>query len=332
MQNSFCQFFLLPVLYCKRIQTFILFAVAIGFTNIAIAETYYDTVKKVVFSDAYKTLPQYLVKRDLFDKDGRNILLENAKRTLSSERDLVEFPAGQKLLQANGICFAGTWHMSDGSPYTGLYSANTTLPVLVRASVSLSGTKQDDKRAFAIAVKIFPNHSKSDTVKTQNVFLMHSLGGVQTERVLDLQLDNEPELGSLPPFKQWLTAYRLESDLEKADRLFSGDKANARFRPVSHLAELDAHGQRVVDVNAPYWLRATASSSMPPVDEDDFRDELQVRHYPDQQLVWELHGAAFQSTGKSESSWVHLGQIVLTQSIVSKSCDSKLHFAHPTLN
>ena len=271
-------------MYCIRLQTFILSVAAIGFTNIVVAETYYEKVKTVVFSDAYETLPQYHVKRDLFDKDGRNILFEDAKRTLSSEKDIVEFTAGQKLLQANGICFAGIWRMSGDSPYTGLYSANTTLPVLVRASVSLSGTRQNDKRAFAIAVKVFPNHSRSDTVKTQNIFLMHSLGGVKTEHVLDLQLDNEPELGSLPPLNQWLTAYRLENELEEADRLFSGDKANARFRPVSHLAALDANGQRITNVKGPYWLRASASSSMPNVNKDDFRDELQKHSMFDQEF------------------------------------------------
>lgn len=53
---------------------------------------------------------------------------------------------------------------------------------------------------------------------------MHSLGGTKTKHVANLSMTNEPALGELPPFSQLLTAYRLESDLEKADKAFSGKK------------------------------------------------------------------------------------------------------------
>jgi len=51
---------------------------------------------------------------------------------------------------------ACTWKINHSSPYSGLFQARTNVPVIVRASVSLSGTKQRDKRAFGMAIKLSP--------------------------------------------------------------------------------------------------------------------------------------------------------------------------------
>jgi hypothetical protein len=116
----------------------------------------FEEVKSRVFSDPYSTLPQYKVSRKHFDVDGKNLLLSHAKRTLSSNANFIELGTKHKLLQANGICFAGTWKINHSSPYSGLFQARTNVPVIVRASVSLSGTKQRDKRAFGMAIKLSP--------------------------------------------------------------------------------------------------------------------------------------------------------------------------------
>ena len=292
---------------------------------------YFDSVKAQVFSDPYSALPQYKVKRSLFKQGDTNLLLNDAKRTLTSQEDLIDFPAGQKLLQANGICFSGIWSINQDSPYSGLYTANTTLPILARASVSLSGTQQSDKRAFAMAIKVFLDSPKEQNVNTQNVFLMHSLGGVKTQYVVDLELDNQPKFGSLPPISQWLTAKRLEKDLEKADKIYSHKKANARFRPISQLAETNSNGTAVADIHAPYWLQIKVAQNTPRVDQNDFRDELDLKHYPSGQLSWNLLAANRAAKGKSEAQWQPIGTLVLNSSITSLSCDTKLHFAHPVI-
>ncbi len=366
LKNTFkaCRFFALATLfYCviSHAET------SEAQFKIATPLSAFEEVKSLIFSDPYSSLPQYEVSRKHFDVNGENVLLKHAQRTLSSNANFVELDTSHKLLQANGICFAGIWRMSQISPYSGLFQAGTEVPVIVRASVSLSGTKQRDKRAFGIAIKLFPY---AHSALTENIFLMHSLGGTKTKHVANLPMTNEPALGELPPFSQLLTAYRLESDLEKADKAFSGKKANARFRPVSHLAEVkigDAHLRPAqhteestpkLSLSAPttskqmkierelevkskadtqteiqdlHWLRAALSPDIPLVDKDDFRDELSLQHYPNQALSWVLSAANFNEAGIDKARWQEIGEIILTESVVSLTCDTKLHFNHPAI-
>ena len=68
----------------------------------------YNEIKQVVFNQPYATLPHYQVDKKLFGDSGvseTNLLLQAARRTLTIKDDLFNFPQGQKLLQANGICF-----------------------------------------------------------------------------------------------------------------------------------------------------------------------------------------------------------------------------------
>jgi hypothetical protein len=72
--------------------------------SVSAAEDPYNTVRKIVFSDPYAQLPYYRVERRLFGpaSDNRNNALRAAaRRTLTTEQDLVDFPAGQKLFQPN---------------------------------------------------------------------------------------------------------------------------------------------------------------------------------------------------------------------------------------
>ncbi len=288
-------------------------------------DSYFEYVKARVFSDPYDNLPQYEVSRELFDIDGENVLLKHAIRTLSSNEDFITLDTEHKLLQANGICFSGTWQMNHDSPYTGLYSANVEIPVIVRASVSLSGTKQDDKRAFGVAIKLFPI---KNTAPTQNVFLMHSLGGTKTDHVLSLPMTNEPDMGSIPPLGKIFTALRLERDLERADEQFSGANANARFRPVSHLAGVDMDDK---DMVAPYWLRLVIAPETTLVDKLDFRDELNLDHYTNTRFSWFIQAADNNAQGIEKAVWQNIGWLTVNDSITSSTCDKQLHFAHPSI-
>ncbi|MBO1256046.1 hypothetical protein J3L16_10155 [Alteromonas sp. 5E99-2] len=293
---------------------------------------YFNSIKNSVFSDEYSALPHYKVTKKHFDRDGHNLLFADAKRTLESGDDLIEFPAGQKLLQANGICFAGKWVINEQSEYSGFYAANTSVPILARISVSLSGTTQKDKRAMGMAIKVFGSPQSPQHDQTLNLFLLHSLGGIKTDAVLDLEMDNEPELGSLPPFSQLLTAHRLESDLKDADALYSKEKANARFRPVSHLAKIDKNGSKVEDIHSPQWIKVKTAPTIARVDKLDFRDELDLKHYEGNQLRYQIYAAKAHNKGKSKATWEEVGYIQFTESIRSKSCDTRLHFRHPSIH
>ncbi len=287
-------------------------------------------IKNQVFAESYLTLPRYRIDKARFGKSGDrldNQVLQAGLRTLTLQDDLIDFPNDQKLFQANGICFAGEWVIDQASAYTGQFSNPTRTLVIVRASVALNGTEQWHKRAFGMAIKLFPRADADTLVPTQNLFVMHSLGGVKVKHVLDLTLDNAPSLGALPPFSQLGTALRLRKDLELADRKVSTSVPDVAFRPVSHLAEDPA----VARVVAPTWVRLRAKDSLPRVDHPDFRDELRTGHYPNSQLIWNIDVATGERSKKKWAQWQHIGKLVLSESITSPICDQRLHFAHPTL-
>lgn len=315
-------------------------------SKIAITTEYqgsrFNRIKQRVFDKPYQALPQYRVDRKHFGKKGKsnsNYVLAAGKRTLSVRHDLLDFPNQQKLFQANGICFAGRWLIDQPSPFSGQFSYLINTPVIARASVALSGTQQKHKRAFGFALKLFPTANKNTPVPTLNVFAMHSLSGTVTKHVLDLTLDNEPPLNGLPAFSQLAIAYRLLKDFSRADKEISQQKPDVGFRPVSHLAEINAIGQQVKSekIIAPRWLRLIPNSELPRVDKDDFRDELRVEHYPQKQLIWAIEVGTIKEDNdnnkpkKAKAQWQTIGQLVLNASVTSAACDQQLHFAHPKL-
>lgn len=306
----------------------------------------FNQIKEAVFRDAYESLPQYRVSRKHFGKKGSskdNHVFHAGRRTLTVRDDLWEFPNKQKLFQANGICFVGEWIIDKKTPFTGQFSDLTRTPVIARASVALSGTKQKNKRAFGFALKLFPASTKETVVPTLNTFVMHSLSGTVRKHVLDLTMDNEPPLNGLPPISQLGVAYRLLSDFSRADKVVSQTKPDVGFRPVAHLAEMTNDGERVKDdkVIAPRWLRLRPSVDLVRVDKDDFREELRVENYPENKLSWIIEVAAGhadvdgnekqKAIKKSKAQWLVVGQLILNESIISPGCDQRLHFSHPVL-
>ncbi len=293
----------------------------------------FNAVKQIVFQNPYDVLPQYRVSKKQFGKKGvtpENYVLKAAKRTLTRQEDLWDFPNGQKLFQANGICFSGEWIIDKESLYTGQFQYLTRSRVIARASVALSGTKQSDKRAFGFALKLFPSSDPNTVAPTLNAFVMHSLGGTYTQHVLDLVMDNEPPLGGLPPLSQLGLAYRLLKDFKTADKMFTTEKPDVGYRPVAHLAV--STKSENTEIIAPTWLRLRPAEELPRIDKADFRDELRVEHYPDQRLLWVIEVASGKRKNKSSAEWITLGRLVLNESITSPACDQQLHFAHPVLH
>lgn len=284
-------------------------------------------IKRIVFEKPYASRPDYIVSHKLFGKAGitdDNKLFQAAKRSLNDHRDLIEFPAGQKLFNANGICFSGTWTIhSDAQEkkFTGVFAKGTQENVIVRASVALSGTTQKDKRAFGMAIKLFPK----DSAHSLNAFVLNSFGGVRTKHVLDLTMNNEPSLGGLPRFGDVRTALRIKSDLEKADRHSGAEKAQYAFRPITHLANY----QNKESFHSPKWLRLSPTS-VERVDKNDFRDELAIQNYAQQKLVYAI-SVANKTEKKSQAQWQVIGNLMLTESVTSAACDQQLHFKHPKL-
>lgn len=285
----------------------------------------YQAIKDAIFTKSYDKLPYYKVTKALFknkDKHSESHLTKDARRTLADPRDLLGNDRGQKLLQANGICFSGQWLIDQGSEFSGLYTSGTQVPVIVRASVSFSGTKQNERRAFGLAVKLLPDDLGLSP--SLNLFTLHSVGGVKTKHLLDLSVDNEPPLGRIPRFQDITTALKLKSVLLKADKEAGSVKPSVTFRTVAPLAAYKEETQ----INSPRWIRFSAANEAR-ADKQDFRDELRVENYPNGQLVYNIEAGSHHKLKKSKAQWQTIGQLILSESVTSKACDTQLHFAHP---
>ncbi len=288
----------------------------------------YEQLVQVLFDEPYAKLPRYKVSKSLFQgkgKDAENYLLNDAKRTLESKADLLPEDRGQKLLQANGICFAGEWLIDQESEFSGLFSKGARSPAIARASVSFSGTQRKERRALGLAVKLLPNDLGDKP--SLNIVTLHSVGGLKTPYLYELSLDNEPPLGRIPRFRDISTALKLKSIFLDADKQAGSLEPSVTYRSVESVA---AYGQVELGHKtiAPKWLRFSPASSSR-VDRNDFRDELRVGHYPNQQLKYTIAVASGEVSSKSKAQWQAIGELIFNASVTSKACDTRLHFAHP---
>jgi hypothetical protein len=146
-------------------------------------------------------------------------------------------------------------------------------------------------------------------------------------------MDNAPALGALPPFNKWSTMLRLQKDFAKADRKLSGKKSEIAYRPVKQLAMVDSRtGESIENGKYPTWVKLTIDDNTPRINEDDFRNELRIKHYPNERLVWKIDIAEGDLSEKKQAQWLRLGELRLTRSVTSKTCDQRLHFKHPIGN
>ena len=201
----------------------------------------FEAVRNALFQDPYEHLPHYEVKAALLGPPGEahsNRLREAARRTLSNEEDLFDFPAGQKLFQPNGICFTGHWEIDQMSPFSGYFAPDSRSLVIVRASVALSQIESGHRRAFALAGKIFPTLNPQTVVRTANFFAMENLLGTNDEYFLDAALDNHPVVSGLPgSLGDLLIGLHIQKDLSEVDREVSGNASDVTFRPLYPISE-----------------------------------------------------------------------------------------------
>ena len=292
----------------------------------------FSEIRELIFREPYPERPTFRVDIDLFGPAGDrtdNALRAAARRILMRLDDLVDYPRGQKLLQANGICFAGEWVIDHESPYTGLFASAIQVPSIVRGSVLFSDTKQGNRRTFGLAIKLFPTQDFDMPVKTINLFVMETFGGETRAHIVDAVLDNDPDLGKLPKFSTLGEVLRLRKDLKIADEESSDGRSDLTFRPITHAAEVGL--AQSTPASAPHWMRLAVAPYTPRIDADDFRDELSVDRYPDGEIVYQIDVAERGNGKKKSARWQALGHLRLSESVTSKACDARLHFAHPHL-
>ncbi|MCC6510912.1 MAG: hypothetical protein IT423_17555, partial [Pirellulaceae bacterium] len=151
--------------------------------------TSFHQLKRVVWSDPYDTLPYHVglgpIKLLRFFNDS--------SRNLSDKRDLM--PYFDKLIHSNGICFTGTWEITETSPYTGYFAKGSKGLLLVRASVAGLSLTANTRRAFGLGGKLFPTMNPDETAYPANFVVVSHLSGIRTRHITDIEMTNRPTVG-----------------------------------------------------------------------------------------------------------------------------------------
>lgn len=260
-------------------------------------------------------LPQVKVSYRKLVANGKNVILSDAKRTLSSHADIL--PQFEKLAHPNGICFKGVWNITASTKYSGYFKKDTKALIIVRASSAMSNTKSGQLRSFGFAGKIFPtmNPIKTNMGNTANFFLIDDLGGTRARHFTDVTLTNSPEVS--------ITSEVVKSLFyaAKLARTFSQSDKNPKIRQVYEISQL---GEKdISSVFTPRWMKVKALSGQT-IDKSDFRNELSIHN---KNLVFSISVASKTVNGKKD--WMDIGKITLNSSVISNSCDHRLHFHHP---
>lgn len=288
----------------------------------------FDAVWDVAQEGRYETLPQYKVTTASFFGFLKDNLQAAASRTLKDEADIL--PPFRKLLHANGVCLAGTWAITEDSPYTGYFAKGAQGLIVARASVALSETRLGQKRPFGLAGKIFPTMSPGDTVKTANFFVIDNLGGTFIPNFRDTAMTNDISNLQLGPANtpNLLVAAAAGRALKAAeDALGGGNPFIRQLYPISELGLADT--SRAV---TPLKIRLQGEPG-PRGRFEDFRDELldSIQESPIRFSIEVTVPPLSSASGSSsaETSWMKLGVIEFTAAEASLGCDQRVHFAHP---
>ncbi|MEY4632584.1 MAG: hypothetical protein RIQ81_2704 [Pseudomonadota bacterium] len=268
-------------------------------------------------SGPYQKLPEHQVTLGSFYEYGVDRLKRAVDRTLSDDRDIL--PTFQKLVHPVGICFAGTWSITERNPYTGYFAKGSEGLIIVRASEAMGNARRGSWRSFGLAGKIFPTTDRSDprAHKTANFFTIDDLGGTGAENFLDTDKTNEPDVST------HLSSIFNARTLLKIVSTFKGADENPTWRPVESIAGLGVENPRAI--KAPRWMMLR-SANRERVNHPDFRNELDVRNY-DGGLRFDIL-----VSDTDNQDWREIGQITLNSQTASEGCDHRLHFTHPRVS
>ena len=276
--------------------------------------TSFNEVWNQVASDSYKELPQTEVSYFKLSNSKEDVILKDAHRTLSDRSDILE--PFEKLAHPNGICFSGVWEIDMPNIYSGEFKQGSKSLIIARASTALSNTKSGSTRAFGFAGKLFPtiNPSEKNTQASANFFLIEDLGGTDAEFYRDISLTNEPPVSiTLEVIKNALYGLKVSSTFSDADK-------HPTIRQLYEISQLGESAKIVT----PKWMKIEIADTKT-IDAADFREELTIRDL--KLLVFNVSVANKMQDEKKE--WQRIGKITFDSSVVSKSCDQRLHFHHP---
>ena len=266
----------------------------------------FQEVWKELTSDPLKSLPQEKISFGKLFTWSKNIILEDAKRTLEDRADIRE--PFDKLAHPNGICLKGIWSIHKENPYSGYFKKSSKALIIARASSAMSKTRRGEIRAFGLAGKLFPttNPTHHSQEHTANFFLIDDLGGTDAQHFTDVTLSNEPTVTTTSEvLKNLLYALKVAKAFANAD-------SNPNIRQLYEISELGESDKS--HIKTPKHMQISAQKGQT-VDAEDFRDELSIGEKP---LIFDI-----------SVDHQRIGTITFDSSIVSTSCDHRLHFHHP---
>ncbi len=268
-----------------------------------------------VTSDEY-TLPHNEISFGYLLNWGVNEIKNSATRTLSDHSDAL--PYFTKLVHPNGICLSGKWRIMHDNPYGGYFKQGSEALIIARASVALNETTKGHQRAFGFAGKLFPTTDSDDVVQTANFFLIDDLGGTSAEHYTSVAMTNEPASSiTLTVVRHLIYSIKLAVTFGEAD----SNPGIRQLYEVSYLGE-----ENTSTVRTPRWMKVQALPGQT-VNAEDFRDELNVDAHGGE-IKFSVSVASSQDS-RGRKNWSEIGEIILDASVVSNSCDHRLHFHHP---
>ena len=277
----------------------------------------FNAVWNEVISDPLRELPQESVSYSKLFDGAIDLILKNAKRTLSNKEDIIE--PFNKLAHPNGVCLSGLWEIDTENPYSGYFKEGSKSLLIARASSAMSETKRGENRAFGMAVKLFGTLDKNETIRdsSANIFVIDDLGGTDTEYYTDVALTNEPDVSFTSSiFSSIAYGFKVASAFRDADK----NSGIRQLYEISYLGE-----DQTSTVITPRWIKIKAEENQTKFGVNDFRDEFKLKR--DEQLVFNIYVASREVSGKKE--WQKIGKITFDSSVVSTTCDHRLHFHHP---
>jgi hypothetical protein len=150
--------------------------------------------------------------------------------------------------------------------------------------------------------------------------MIDDLGGRKADHFLDVSLTNEPTTTLNPG------SAALAPILAAVGFAFSKADINPNIRQAYEVSELGE--ARPASATTPRWVKVSASAEQTKLDAIDFRDEFNMAAQPTGSVSFDI-AVASSVLRSGDKDWQTIGRIVYTDSVVSDTCDRRLHFAHP---
>ena len=278
----------------------------------------FQSIWDEVNSDPLERLPQNKVSYGQLFDGAKDIIFEDASRTLVEHSDIREYY--DKLAHPNGVCLKGIWEIDTQNPYSGYFKQGSKALIIARASSALSETKKGDTRAFGLAGKLFATLDplKTNSENSANFFVIDDLGGTDAEQFTDVTLTNEPKVSfTLAVVKYFLYA-------AKVSKVFGEVDTNPGIR---QLYEISYMGEsNTSSAKTPKWMKIELAPHQTLVNGVDFREEFLFDENR-RTLAFTISVANSELDGSKV--WQEIGTITFDASVVSTTCDHRLHFHHP---